>query len=113
MRDVLGLLAALCIYAWGIPANILTVRRWRSNRVLLRWFRLACPLALPSWTVLVILDPPKGWYLWLPVVAFPFIWRSVHREFCKDKHGRRWLEKARGFVQRRGNRLVIAPVVTR
>lgn len=110
MRDLLLLLLTnLVCVAWAaVVYPMMIFRHLRTNRRLRGWLRIVCPLTIVALALHAILAPPHWWWSWVITAGSPVSWWMAHRMFCQDDHYRRWLEKARGLVQRRGNRLVVA-----
>jgi hypothetical protein len=115
MRDVVLVVGTVAMYAWSTGANVMALLSIVRREVVWvrRVWRVVCPTAMAGFVTTEMLSPPRMWLDWMGAILWPLVWVWIHRVYCKDRHGRRLLEAARGWVRRRGNRLVVAPEVAR
>ena len=105
MKDLLIVAVQLPMLGHFVSTIVCAMSGQRFGRRLSRTF---CIPALGGFLALLVLAPPQG-SDWLGAAVWPLWWWLAHVRYHKDGHGRRLRDAANGWVQRRGNRLIVVP----
>ncbi|HWB34607.1 MAG TPA: hypothetical protein VHA75_01135 [Rugosimonospora sp.] len=111
MIDVLSIIGGSIMWAWWFPSMFLFFLPNRPPPIAGRLSRALCIPAFCGYLA-GLLAGRDGITLWLWLIlegVWPLAWWIIHRQFHQDRHGRRLLDAATGWVRRRGNRLAVVP----